>query len=184
MFDRLIDTILTFIHLFQFWTVLADYEIGVLLRFGKFSRIMTPGLHLIMPFKVDTVLTDNNVPKPLFLKSQSLTTEDGVGIVVSANVAYGITDPRPFLLEIEGGESMVTLVVQEAIARIVTSYTWDDIVEDTGSILEEIYDQVEAQVKPFGAYIHTLAWRDVVKTRTYRIMQATEDESSGIWLAA
>ena len=65
MFDRLIDTLLGAIHLFQFWVVVAAYERGVVLRLGILHREIGPGLHWLIPLGFDRVWCEHTVPRTM-----------------------------------------------------------------------------------------------------------------------
>ena len=77
MFDRLLDLLVGCIDLFKFWIILMPYQGGVLVRLGKFVRELEPGLHWLIPFGVDQVLTEHTVPQFISLAESGIISKDG-----------------------------------------------------------------------------------------------------------
>ena len=66
-----------------------QYERGILFRFGKFAKILTPGWHVILPVihsykKVDVRTKAVDVPE------QEAITRDNVSIRINAVLYYNI----------------------------------------------------------------------------------------------
>jgi len=99
MFEKLVAYISERIDRLLPWVELTDTDAGIVLRFGKYSRSVGPGLNLKWPI-IEQVLTETIVITTLPLRSQTLTTKDGKSVVVSSIVKYAIKDVKPYLLEI------------------------------------------------------------------------------------
>ena len=68
------------------FTVIDAYEEAVVLRLGKYHRNLDPGFHWLIPFGIERALSDEVVTRVVNLSSQSLTTQDGVPVVVGGAV--------------------------------------------------------------------------------------------------
>jgi len=145
MLDRLIDLILQFLHFFQFLHVVRAYQEGVVLRFGRFNRVVKPGLAWIYPFFIEELYTTGVVDEPLTVGPQSLTTSDGVQVVISALFIITIKNVKKFLLEFEGANSGVLLLGHGAVAELVESNTWDEL---SKRMSEEEEDEDSPRLKP------------------------------------
>lgn len=64
---------------------------AVVSEFGKFTKILPPGLHYLNPRTEDYVLVDRR-ERVLNLKKQSIITKDNVNIVIDAIVYYYVND--------------------------------------------------------------------------------------------
>jgi len=166
MFDKLIDIILEFIGLFQFWTVVDTYEKSVVLRLGKYNRTLDTGFHFIIPFYIEVVLVDNTVPSLMDLGSQTLQTEDDINIVVTTNVLWEIVDIKKFLLDIEDAESIIEGVVYGQIADYITSTKYEDIMAESPMLLKES----RIKCKVYGVMIKLITFRDFAEIKTLRII--------------
>jgi regulator of protease activity HflC (stomatin/prohibitin superfamily) len=169
MFDKLIDLIIQFIKLFQFWTVLAQYKGGIRLRLGKFNKVLKPGFHWMLPFNIDTAIWDNVVIETMRLKPQSLTTKDGKSIVVSSVVTFDIEDVVKFMLEVEGRNAIIEDSGYGATSSFIMEHTWDELnaMKDIGYELAKV---VRRQAKKYGANVITVQLVDFTLCRSIRLM--------------
>ena len=116
----LLQLFVEFIGLFQFFTVVDQFERGVILRFGKFNRVINPGLHFMLPLNIDKAITHEVVMTARETDEQSLTTNDGKKIVVSTLVVYTLEDIRKILLEVEEAETVLENYAYGVITELVT----------------------------------------------------------------
>lgn len=165
--DKLIDLFINFIEAFRFFTVVDEFERGVVLRFGKFHKELEPGFHFLIPLYVDRVLLDNVVPRTQNLGSQALTTSDGKHVVVSGIVTAHIKDVRKALLRVEGMDDALSDSCYSAIAEHVSAATWDVIRHPSFS--ETLTTACRKQAFKYGVEISRVQLSDVALARTYRL---------------
>lgn len=149
------------------WFVLRDFEHGVVLRLGKFHRVLDPGLSWKVPL-IDEVFEVRKSVTTLNVKPQTLTTLDGKDIVISAVVKYNVSDPRVFLVEVEDAVDAIGDITQGKIKDLVCAKTWDDIkaMKD-----EELKKLVKDEARRWGVKIHYVTITDLAKIRTIRLMR-------------
>lgn len=169
MFDKLIDLLIQSIRLFQFFIVIRCYERGVVLRFGRMHRVVGPGLHWKYPFNVETYLSANVVPETMIVGPQSLTTKDGVSIVISSVVTFQVEDVQKFLLEVEGAHQVIEDSSIGIVSHFVIARTWIQLQQiDIGS---ELAKAVRRQAKRYGVEIMNVQISDFTRSRSFRLMQ-------------
>ena len=169
MFDKLVDLLVSSIRLFQFWTVIPAYASGVVLRFGKFNRLADPGLHWILPFYMEEVLSCNVVPETMVVGPQSLTTKDGVSVVISTVVTFSISDVKVFLLEIEGAGQVIEDSAYGIVSRQIVARTWTELTQI--DLPAELTKAVRRQAKRYGVDVLSVQLADFTRSRSYRLMQ-------------
>ena len=176
MFDKLIDIILQFIKLFQFWTVIDAYAAGVRQRMGKFHAVLKPGFHWIAPFSIDKVIWDSVVTETLRVKPQSLTTKDGIPVTVSSVVTFHIDDVKIFLLDVEGRNAVIEDSTYGATSDFVMKRTWEELnaINDIGN---ELGKDVRRQAKRYGVAIDKVQLVDFARCRSLRLIQSLPKES-------
>ena len=81
MFDKLVDVLLEWIKEIVPIVIVPAYEDGIILRFGKYYKTMSPGVYFKIPF-FDEILTFHTVMTTLALPAQSLYTSDKQNVVV------------------------------------------------------------------------------------------------------
>lgn len=169
MFDKLVDLLVQFIHLFFIATVVQQYAGGVILRFGKFHRIVEPGFHWMWPFRIEEALTINVVPETMPVGPQSLTTKDGVSVIISTVTTFRIVDVKTFLLEIEGAGQVIEDAVYGIVAAFVMERTWAEL--QAIELANELSKIVRRKAKVYGVEIITVQIADWTRSRSLRLMQ-------------
>jgi membrane protease subunit HflK len=127
MFDRLFDFIESVWEWLIPWVIIDAYEMGVVLRFGKFSRVIGPGLRIIWPLGIEAVKYDTVVRQTAYLDQQSLTTQDDKNITLAGIITFEIVDIRKFLLDIDEGETDMSNMVYGVISDEVEATNWKGI---------------------------------------------------------
>ena len=166
MLDRLIDVLVEFIGLFQIWFYIDEYEEGIVLRCGKFNRVVKPGFRWILPFSVEEVLVDNVVPTTTALGVQSLHTLDDKHINIECVLLWKITDIRKVLLEVEDADDVLVDISTGCIAEMVTSNNWDYI--RSPEFVKELKKLIQTRAK-YGIKIMNVYISDCSKTRAIRM---------------
>jgi regulator of protease activity HflC (stomatin/prohibitin superfamily) len=169
VFDRLIDLLIQFIKLFQFWCVVNEYRRGVRLRLGKFHAVLNPGFHWMLPLNIDSAIWDNVVVETMRVKPQSLTTKDDVPVTVSSVVTFEIDDIKVFLLEVEGKNNVVEDSTYGATSAFIMKRTWQELV-DMDDIGNELSKMVRRQAKRYGVNIISVQVSDLAKCRALRLI--------------
>src|SRR6266481_9218576 len=70
------------------------YTAGVVERFGKFNRIVRPGLHVLIPFAERAFIVDLQVKQAQF--SVETKTRDNVFVQIPVSVQYQVLEDRIF----------------------------------------------------------------------------------------
>lgn len=147
--------------------IVKEYEHGVLLRFGKFHKEVSPGLILKWPV-IDYVATCYSSYTTLPIRAQTLTTKDDKSIVISAVVKYRIRNAKTFLLEVNDATDAINDITQSYIKQTVMNKTWEELKQMQDS---EIQIQVESEVKKFGIKVYYVTVTDLAIVKTLRLMQ-------------
>lgn len=169
MLDRLLDVLIQFITLFKFWAIYEPYEAGVLLRLGKFVRVLEPGFHWRIPFGIDQCLAEHTVPTTHSLGDESATTADGKSIGYHAVVTYRVRDIKKALLEVSDVHHAVLDARAGEIGRTLRENTWEEIMFP--SILEELTSSCRKRGFRYGIEIMSVQLAGLTLARAIRLMQ-------------
>lgn len=165
MLDKLIDFIVTFIKDILPFKIVDQWEQGVHLRFGKFYRVVYPGLSWKFPF-FDQVWVTPVITQTVNLKPQTVTTLDDQTVVLSSIVRYHIVDVEKFLLGVMHANDVLVDTTQGIIRDIVESTSWDDLVDLGQTVLPEVNGEVEK----WGIKVQLISFPDLGMITTYRII--------------
>lgn len=173
MFDKLIDFIIHFISDILPVYVVNSWEKGVYLRFGKFVKVVNPGLIFKIPF-VDKVWKTAVITQTIHLQPQTLTTLDEKGIVLKSIVRYHVDDVQEFLLNVMHASDVLVDTTQGVIRDTVEGYNWVDLY----NISDYLQDQVQDIVGNWGITIEKITLTDLGIVNTYRIMSDSNKQTT------
>ncbi|MGN6519513.1 MAG: FtsH protease activity modulator HflK [Dokdonella sp.] len=110
-------------------------DTGVVLRFGRFSRLMTPGINFKFPRPVETV-----VPVPVGKTLQTndqvrMLTKDENIVLVDFNVQYRISDPQLFLFGVREPDATLGQAAESAVRTVIGGSDMDTILSGQRSEL-------------------------------------------------
>jgi regulator of protease activity HflC (stomatin/prohibitin superfamily) len=152
------------------FTVIDQYERGVMLRTGLFRKVMEAGFHWKIPF-YDKVLSQTVVTTTMNLGSQSLTTLDGKNVVVSAVIKYSIFDIKILLLDVNDPVDAISDMTQAIIKDCVIERNWDDL--RGKDVDKEITTKAKREAKKWGIEIDRVTLTDVGIIRSIRLFNTT-----------
>ena len=149
------------------WTVVdAGHHCGIF-RLGIYHRTLEPGFHWKMPF-VEEVNTHNTCVTTLRLEPQTLTTLDGVAVVVAAIVKYQIEDIKPYLTEIWDQNDVLADVTMGAIRTLVSQTDYATLVREPPDA--PVATAVRREVNRFGFKIHKVTFTDIGRMKSLRLI--------------
>lgn len=165
MFDKLIELL---VHAWEdliFWKIVNQWEEGVYLRFGKFRKVVKPGIAFKIPH-FDKIITHEVITQTVNLPPQTLTTQDEKDVVLKSIVRYHIYDVEKFLLGLMHAGDVLVDTTQGIIRDTVEITDWNDLVDVNNTLTVE----VGKVVKEWGITIERITLTDLGLVKTYRIM--------------
>jgi len=160
--------LLDMIGLLKCAVIVNAYEKGVLLRFGKFRKVLEPGFHLMLPLGIDMALTHEVVLTTRTTSEQSLTTLDGCKVVLSSIVGYTLTDIRKILLEVENAETVLANFAYGLLAELVSKNTSSYVF--SGNFREDYERCLIVEAEKLGMTIERALIVDLCEIHTVRLM--------------
>ena len=121
-----------FILIIVLWIILIsikqidEYQRGILFVFGKFSKILKPGWHLILPI-INRVVKVDIRTKTVDVPEQEAITKDNVSIRINAVLYYKIFDASKAVISVENYNYAVSQLAQTTMRNIVGSVTLDEL---------------------------------------------------------
>ena len=167
MFDKLVELLTNWWMELKPIVIIRDYEEAVLLRFGKFKKLLKPGIHLKIPM-FDEVIDQHVVVTTLSLDAQSLYTKDKQNIVVKGLVKYRIADVKIFLLEVYDAQDALSDMSSSIIKNVIMSMTLD---ECTDSELDNtLTKKVRVEARKWGVEVQQVTLTDIAPIRSIRLI--------------
>lgn len=140
--------------------IINQYERGVVLRLGKFSRILNPGFRIIIPYidrmmKVDVRTTPMDIPK------QEVITRDNVTVNVDAVVYARVIDAGKAVLETTSYKYATSTFAQTALRDVTGNFDLDEILSKRDEISAQIREIVDAQTDKWGIDIESVKLQNI-----------------------
>ena len=150
------------------YTVIDARQVGVVLRFGQFSRVLPPGFHLKAPSPIETVTKVEMTQVRSISDNVSMLTRDENIIAIDFNVQYQVSDARKFLYSNNDVENGTMKNASEAAVRsVVGANIMDNILTTPGADTPAPAQAPVAGVAP--------AAKETLQQQTRDILQATLD---------
>jgi membrane protease subunit HflK len=128
--------LLAVLLVFNCFKLIDERERGVVLRFGKFDRIMTPGANVKLPWPVETVIVVNATKVETVEETVSVLTKDENIVDIKFNAQYVVSDPRLYLFGYrddvvaaggQQGSETVRNAAESAVREMVGNNTMDTV---------------------------------------------------------
>lgn len=169
--EKLVELLTQVWQFFIPFRILDDYERGVVLRLGRFSREIGPGWNWIWFLGIEKALSENVVPKTFDLPAQSITTKDGIEVLVSTVVTAKIRNIKKALLEVDGGGSVIKDACIGSIGTMVASSTWEELRHK--DFPEKLRKACHERATVWGWDIMAVQAGDLTRSPTLRIAGVT-----------
>jgi len=170
MFDKLIELLVSWAEYLLPIGIIADYQEGVLLRWGKFKRVLKPGRYFKYPL-IDQVMEQHITVTTLSLPAQSLYTQDKTNIVVKGVIKYKIADIKVFMLEVFDATDAIADMTQAIIKEVIINSTLDNCLGN--EIDNTITKKARVEAKKWGVEIKQVTLTDIAPIRSYRLISDT-----------
>jgi membrane protease subunit HflK len=191
------------IFLFSSWITINPEEVGVILRFGKYTRTVEPGLHFKIPFGIETVF---KVPvrRQLKLEFGFRTLKAGVRTQYSARsfqdeslmltgdlnaaqvewiVQYRVKDPYQYLFRVRNAEQTFRDMNEAVMREVIGDRTVDEVLtvgrqEVATTVtekLQELSNQYEIGLKVEQVVLQDVTPPDPVKPAFNEVNEAEQE---------
>jgi len=141
--------VLLVIWIFSGFYTIKEAERGVVLRFGKYSDEVNPGLHWKPTFldKVIPVDISNTRTQPA---SGSMLTQDENVVRVEMEVQYRVTEPYKYLFSVTNANSSLREAMDSALRYVIGHNVMDDILT-TGreKIRQDTWEELQRIIEPY-----------------------------------
>jgi membrane protease subunit HflK len=179
---------------FNSFKLVDERQRGVVLRFGKFDRIMTPGANFKWPWPVETVIViDATKIESLDDQVRVLTKDENI-VDIKFNAQYQVSDPRLFLfgfrddLSVDGkvmqGRGTLQNAAESAVREVVGNNTMDTVLFERSRLivaarqhLQESLDLYKTGLKVTEFTLQNARPPEEVKTAFDDAISAREDKS-------
>lgn len=138
-----------------------EWERAVVLRFGRFHRLVGPGLYVTIPV-VDsvTIVIDQRVSS-ISCSAEQVLTADLVPVDLDAVVFWMVWDPKKACLAVEDYQRSASLVAQTALRDAIGQVEIAELSMQRAHIDRQLKKNIEEKTEQWGITIIDVEIRDI-----------------------
>lgn len=193
--------IICLVALFQSMFLVQQAEAIVIERLGQYHKILTPGLHLIVPFvdkprqvvwsfvkgddkrhyRFTKVLDRIDLRESVYdFPKQNVITKDNVTMEISALLYYQITDPKSAIYEIANLPEAIEKLTQTTLRNVIGSMDLDETLVSRDAINERLRLILDDATDKWGVKVNRVELQEVnppvdIKQAMEKQMRAERD---------
>jgi membrane protease subunit HflK len=166
------------------WSVINAREVGVVLRFGQFSRVMTPGFNLKWPRPIETVTKVETSSVRQVTDQVRMLTQDENIVLIDFNVQFQVTDAQKFLFKIRKPEDTLKQAAESAVRSVMGANDMDtilspqgaELVTETRKVLQQTLDSYDCGIQVTDVSFQNSSPPHEVKPAFDDVNKAREDK--------
>ena len=168
--------------------LIREWERGVLLRLGRFHRVLGPGIAWVIP-GADTIvsLVDMRIRSTSFSAEKTLT-KDTVPVNVDAVLFWVVTDAQRSVLEVARFRETISWAAQTTLRDVIGKSELVRMISDRESLDTELQRIIDAKTSEWGITVQSVEIRDVrlppgLEDAMSRMAQADREKEARVILA-
>ncbi|MBF0803694.1 MULTISPECIES: SPFH domain-containing protein [Neisseria] len=158
---------------FKAFVVVPQQEAYVVERLGRFHKVLTPGLNILIPF-IDRVAYRHTLKEiPLDVPSQVCITRDNTQLTVDGIIYFQVTDPKLASYGSSNYISAITQLAQTTLRSVIGRMELDRTFEERDEINSTVVAALDEAAVSWGVKVLRYEIKDLVPPQEIlRAMQA------------
>ncbi len=159
-------TFIYFVLLLSFFTLLAGIRIipegykGLVLRLGKYSRTISPGLNFIIPY-IESVQRVDIREQVMDIPKQEAITLDNVSCMIDGVVRFKVVNPQVAIFKVQNYLNQISAKSQTALRDIIGSVFLDELLSQRTTVAEQIKAIVDIAAENWGVDISAVEMQNI-----------------------
>jgi membrane protease subunit HflK len=137
------------------WQTIDEAKRGVVVRFGKFDRIMGSGLNFKWPRPIEEVYVVESARVRSTSDQVRMLTRDENLALLEFNVQYVVSDPRAFVFAVKDPDETLRQAAESAVRSVIGGVRMDTVLSGERTALSEASrEELQKTLDGYGAGIN------------------------------
>ena len=140
--------------------ILAEYERGVVFRFGRFAGVKPAGLRWIIP-GVDRMVKISLREIVMDVPSQEVITRDNVSIKVNAVLYFRVLHPERSVIQVENYLYGTSQLAQTTLRSVCGQAELDELLAERDDVNQKLQEIIDLQTEPWGVKVRAVEVKQI-----------------------
>ncbi|TKA63311.1 hypothetical protein B0A49_11338 [Cryomyces minteri] len=136
-------------------------NVGLVTRFGRFSRAVDPGLVKINPLSESLIQVDVKI-QIVEVPRQVCMTKDNVNLHLTSVIYYHITSPHKAAFGISNIRQALVERTQTTLRHVIGARVLQDVIERREEIAQSIREIIEETASGWGVAVESMLVKDII----------------------
>ncbi|KAH9254596.1 hypothetical protein BASA81_007353 [Batrachochytrium salamandrivorans] len=159
------------------FAIVPQQKAYVVERFGKFQRVLEPGLHFMIPLIDRIAYVHSLKEEAIAIVSQQAITRDNVTIGIDGVLYVRVVDPYQASYGVEDPIYAVSQIAQTTMRSELGRMKLDETFEERENLNQGIVDAINTAAKPWGLTCLRYEIRDITPPASVRMAMDTQAEA-------
>ncbi|WPH00238.1 stomatin family protein [Acrodontium crateriforme] len=139
----------------------AQGNVGLVTRFGRFARAVDPGLVKINPLSENLIQVDVKI-QIVEVPKQICMTKDNVNLHLTSVIYYHITSPHKAAFGISNIRQALVERTQTTLRHVIGARVLQDVIERREEIAQSIREIIDETATGWGVQVESMLVKDII----------------------